>query len=83
MNKFRIKIPPMIWILILSILGFVIGTLTIAFRQENWLIKEGILNEEFIYDTESLMIDKRALFFLCFGRRIRAFFLLFLYVVDI
>ena len=78
MNKFRIKIPPMIWILILSILGFVIGTLTIAFRQENWLIKEGILNEEFIYDTESLMIDKRALFFLCFGRRIRAFFLLFL-----
>lgn len=78
MKKLKNKIPAIIWILVLSILGFVIGTLTIAFRQENWLVREGILNQEYIWETEMLNIDKRALFFLCFGRRIRAFFLLLL-----
>ena len=68
----------MIWIFILSALGFFIASLTITMQQENWLIREGILNQEFICETEMLTIDKRALFFLCFGRRIRAFFLLFL-----
>ena len=78
MNKLRNSITPIIWILALSSLGFVMGTLTIAVGQENWLIKEGILNQEFISNTELLIIDKRALFFLCLGRRIRAFFLLLL-----
>ena len=78
MKGLKNRIPPVIWILIFSILGFFIASLAIVMQQENRLIKEGILNQEFIYDTEMLIIDKRALFFLCFGRRIRAFFLLFL-----
>lgn len=49
-----------------------------VFWQENWLIGEGVLNQDFIYEIEMLKIDKRAAFFLCLGRRIRAFFLLFL-----
>lgn len=78
LKKIQNKIPSIIWIIALSVLGFVIGTLTIALRQENWLIHEGILNQEFICNIESISIDKRALFFLCLGRRIRAFFLLLL-----
>ncbi len=78
MKRITKQIPPIVLIVFLCILGFMLGVLTIAFQQENWLVKEGILNQDFIYEFELLKIDKRAVFFLCLGRRIRAFFLLFL-----
>lgn len=77
MNKFKGRISPILLLLIISILGFISGVLTIALWQENWLITDGILNQEYIYKIEELTIDKRALFFLCMGKRLRAFFLLF------
>ena len=78
MNRIKNRIPPILLILFMSVLGFITGVLTIALWQENWLVNEGILNQDFIYKIEDLNIDKRALFFLCFGKRLRAFFLLFL-----
>lgn len=59
-------------------MGFVSGIFTIALWQENWLITEGIFNQDFIYKIEEVMIDKRALFFLCLEKRLCAFLLLFL-----
>jgi len=78
LNKFKDKISPIIFILFLSILGFISGILTIAFWQENWLICDGVLGQEFVYQIEDLNINKRALFFLCMEKRLRAFFILFL-----
>lgn len=78
MSKFRGRFSPILLILIISILGFVLGVLSIALCQENWLITDGILNQDYIYKIEKLTIDKRALFFLCMEKRLRAFFLLFL-----
>lgn len=78
MKKIRIEIPPIILIVFVVFVGFVAGVLSIALWKENWLISEGILNREFISDIITLKIDKRALFFLCLGKRMRAFFLLFL-----
>ena len=72
------KIPAVIYILFLSGLGFVIGVLTIGLWRENWLVSENILEQDLICRINKLCIDKRALFFLCLGRRLRAFFLLFL-----
>ena len=76
MKKIRIEIPPIILIAFVVFVGFIAGVLSIALWKENWLISEGILNSEFISDITELKIDKRALFFLCLGRRMRAFFLL-------
>jgi len=76
LNKFRGRISPILLIFIISILGFISGILTIALWQENWLITDGILNQDYIYKIEELTIDKRALFFLCMEKRLRAFFLL-------
>lgn len=78
MNKFINKIPPIILLLILSVSGFLIGIFTVALWQENFLVSEQILGQEFMYRVADVTIDKRALFFLCFGKRLRAFFLLFL-----
>ena len=78
MGKFINKIPPILLLLVLSVSGFFVGIFTIALWQENFLISENVLGQEFMYQAADLNIDKRALFFLCFGRRLRAFFLLFL-----
>ena len=78
MERIKSGISPIVLIVIISMIGFVAGVLTIAFWQENWLITDGILKQEFIYKIEDLMIDKRALFFLCLEKRLSAFFLLFL-----
>ena len=72
------KIPAVIYILLISGVGFIIGVLTIGLKQENWLISGDILEQDFIYRIKELSIDKRALFFLCLGKRLRAFFILFL-----
>ena len=78
MKRIINRIPPIVFIMILSVLGFVTGILTIVLWQENWLISGEILEQEFIYKIRNMNIDKRALFFLCLGKRLRAFFILFL-----
>lgn len=83
MKKIGNRIPPILFIILISILGFISGVLTIALWQENWLVNEGILNQEFIYEIKDLNIDKRALFFLCLGKRLRAFFILSLLAFSV
>lgn len=78
MDKIKNRIPASFLISVFCAAGFTVGVLAIAFFQENWLINEEILNQEFIYELEKLKIDKRAMFFLCLGKRSKAFFLLFL-----
>ena len=78
MHKFKGRVSPILLILIICILGFITGIFTIVLWQENWLITDGILNQEFMYKIEDVIIDKRALFFLCLEKRLGAFFLLFL-----
>ena len=72
------RVPAILLLFIIVVLGFITGVLTIALWQENWLVQEEILNKEFIFKINELNIDKRALFFLCLGKRLRAFFILFL-----
>ncbi len=78
MKKVINRIPSILFIVTISILGFMIGVLTMSLWQENCFIKDGVLGQEFIYQIKDLNIDKRALFFLCLGKRLRAFFILFL-----
>ena len=78
MNKIKDRISPLFLILIVSGLGFVFGIFCIAFKRENWLIADGILNQDFICKMERIVINKRALFFLCLEKRLGAFFMLFL-----
>ena len=78
MNKIKDRISPLFIILIVTVVGFVSGVFSIAFRQENCLITDGILNQDFICKMEEIIINKRALFFLCMEKRLGAFFLLFL-----
>lgn len=78
LNKIRDKISPLFFILMTTGLGFVFGVISIAFWKGNWLISDGILNQDFIYKIEEINVNKRALFFLCLEKRLGAFFLLFL-----
>ena len=78
MQRIRDRISPLFIISMISVCGFFTGVFTIALWQENWIITEGILNQDFIAKMEELIIDKRALFFLCLEKRLCAFFLLFL-----
>ena len=78
MKKIRNRISQLVLIGIIGVLGFLTGIFTIALWQENWLITEGILNQNYLSKIEELIIDKRALFFLCLEKRLCAFFLLFL-----
>ena len=77
-KKIRDKISPLVLLCMICVAGIITGIVTMAFWQKNWLITEGILNRDFISKIEELMIDKRALFFLCLEKRLCAFFLLFL-----
>lgn len=72
------KIPSVIYVLFIGGLGFVTGVLTIGLKQGNWLVSGNVLEQDFICRINELCIDKRALFFLCLGKRLRAFFILFL-----
>lgn len=78
MKNIKDMVSPLFFILIITGLGFITGVISITFGQENWLITEGILNQNFIYKMEEIIINKRALFFLCMEKRLGAFFLLFL-----
>ena len=59
-------------------LGFVAGVLMVAFGSENFLISDGILNDEFMLKMQNIYVDKRNFFFMCLGERLRTFFLMFL-----
>lgn len=78
MNKIRDRISPLFFILIAIGVGFGFGVIGIAFGNGNWLLADGILNQDFICKMEEIIVDKRALFFLCLEKRLGAFFLLFL-----
>ena len=78
MHKFISKIRPIFFILFFVVLGFIIGVMWVTFRKENWFLSEGILNEKFIRNMEEMDIDRRALFFICLGEKMRSFVLLFI-----
>ena len=78
MNKVKYRIPPILLLLILCGVGFFTGVFSMALRKGNFLVNDNVLGQEFMYQMADLRIDKRALFFLCFWKRMRAFFLLFL-----
>ena len=74
----KLKIPSIVVLLTIGCIGFLAGVLTISLWQENWLLRNNIMEKDFVETIQSLSVDKRALFFLCLGKRLRAFFLLFL-----
>ena len=74
----KLKIPSITVVLITSCVGFLTGVFVIALWQGNWLMQNNIMEPDFLEMVKNLNIDKRALFFLCLGKRLRAFFLLVL-----
>ena len=74
----KIKVAPLICILWMFLGGFVLGVISISLWQDNWFVKKELLNQDFINNIMNINIDKRALFFLCLGKKARAFFVLFL-----
>ena len=74
----KFKVPALMVIFFISLLGFFIGVLTISLWQENLLLQNNIMEQEFWETISCLSVDKRALFFLCLEKRLGAFFLLFL-----
>lgn len=74
----KIRIPPVLFLLIILFLGILAGMLFVVLKHENWLLQEGIFNQNFMYRIENIDIDKRAYFFLCFAKRMKSFLLLFL-----
>jgi len=71
-------ITPLSYILLISFFGFITGVFFVAFKENNTFLKDGILNKEFIAGIQELSVDKRVLFFLCLGKRMRDFLLLLL-----
>lgn len=59
-------------------MGFVTGVSFVAFGKNSTFWGEGILNGEFINQIRELSVDKRVLFFVCLGKRMRDFLLLIL-----
>ena len=41
----NLKVAPFICIITISVLGFITGVICIALWQENWLLKENVLNK--------------------------------------
>ncbi|MBQ9991644.1 MAG: hypothetical protein IJP31_12025 [Lachnospiraceae bacterium] len=58
--------------------GFLLGLMIISLTRESWLTVLPWLEPDFIWKIEQISVDKRALFFLVMGKRLRAFFLLWL-----
>lgn len=65
-----------IYILFLFIVGFLTGVITMCLMEDNWLMQANMLDQNFIAKINYIEIDKRALLFLCMGKRLRAFFLI-------
>ena len=76
------KIPSLLCIIIVCIVGFLLGVLTVSLWQDNLFFKKEILNIDFIHEIHNVYIDKRALFFLCLRKRLRAFFVLIVMSVS-
>ena len=69
---------PLGHIFVIVFLGFVTGVLVVALGKDNFLLNDGILNSEFLMKMQDINVDKRSLFFLCLGERLRAFILMVL-----
>lgn len=74
----KIKIPPILFILIIFVSGILSGMLYMVLKSDNWFIKEEIFSQIYMYKIEDMDIDKRACFILCFVKRMKSFLLLFL-----
>ena len=72
------KLSPFTYISFISILGFLLGSAMVSLWQDNLLFQKNVLTPDFIYEISNLYVDKRALFFLCLKKRLRAFFVLIL-----
>lgn len=70
------KIPSLPCIVFLCIFGFLTGVCLISLWEENIYFRENILDIDFIHEMNNVYVDKRALFFLCMEKRLRAFFIL-------
>lgn len=78
MKKILNTIPSVLLIVIIALSGFIIGVLTIVFGMEKQLLSQEIISQELLGQIKNLTIDKRAVFFLCLGKRLRVFLVLFL-----
>lgn len=58
--------------------GFLLGLVIISLTRESWLPVIPWLEPDFLWKIEEMSVDKRALFFFVSGKRLRAFFLLWL-----
>lgn len=58
--------------------GFLIGVLWVCIYRESWMLSMSLLNLDFLWKIEQMTVDKRALLFLTMGKRLRAFFVLWL-----
>lgn len=58
--------------------GFSAGIVWVSLGREGWLLAALQLEPDFLWKIEQISVDKRALFFLTAGKRLSAFFLLWL-----
>ena len=58
--------------------GFSAGIVWVSLGREGWLLAALQLEPDFLWKIEQISVDKRALFFLTAGKRLRAFFLLWI-----
>lgn len=72
------KLSPFTCISFISIFGFMLGTVMVSLWQDNLFFQNCILDSDFIHEIGNLYVDKRALFFLCLEKRLRAFFVMIL-----
>ena len=72
------KITPLSYILVICFAGFVTGVLLVVFSKENIFVRDGLLEQKFLWKMQEIDVDKREIFFVCLGERLRSFFLLLL-----
>ncbi|MDD7025844.1 MAG: stage II sporulation protein M [Lachnospiraceae bacterium] len=63
---------------LLFLLGFLSGVACICVFRDYWLTVITSLEPDFLWKIEQIDVDKSALFFLTLGKRLRAFFLLWI-----
>ena len=77
------KIPSLPCISVICTVGFLLGIVMLSLWQDNLFFQNEILNIDFINEMNHVYVDKRALFFLCMRKRLRAFFVLTIMSVSV
>lgn len=78
LKNFKYKISPSLVLIFFIVMGFVAGVVYVAFCQDNRLLENEFLEQNFLIQVKEMTLDNRALFFLCLRKRLRFFLLLFL-----